>query len=78
MGAALVYWATVENYVQLLLIVFSVHSLAPMEADLLETTEAHSLYGGWLQALTLPGLLLNVLCLFLSKHYSQTLAIRSW
>jgi len=44
LNAALVYWASVENYTQALLLIFFIHGLAPLELDLLELTDLQGWY----------------------------------
>ena len=44
MVAALTFWLGLENYVRLILVVFCLHNLFPLEVDLLEQTEVLLLY----------------------------------
>ena len=51
-----------ENYIRLLLLVFCLHNLSPLEGDLVELVEVYQAWGAWLVAEVGAGLgLLGVL-----------------
>lgn len=65
--AALVFWLHLENYIRGLLLVLSVHSLLPLEADLSDLADTFLTLGVWVGAEALPCTFL-LLVLFLSSN----------
>ena len=59
LAAALTFTWGLENYVRLLLLVFCLHNLMPLEADLLEMAELYQAWGAWVVVEVLPGALLR-------------------
>ena len=72
-AAAFTFAWGLENYVRLLLLVFCLHNLLPLEVDLLELIEAYQAWGAWFAAELAAGSLL--LGLLLALAYGLNLSL---
>lgn len=75
MVAALTFWLGLENYVRLILVVFCLHNLFPLEVDLLEQTEVLLLYSNWLTLELLPAGFVLFLLVGLSHGLNAALGL---
>jgi len=72
-AAAFTFTWGLENYVRLLLLVFCLHNLLPLEVDLLELVEAYQAWGAWLAAEVAVGL--GLLGLLVGLAYGLNLSL---
>lgn len=60
------FWFFLENYFRAIVVIFCIHSLCPLEIDLLETVEVYQLVTRWLVTTILPTLVILSTTLFMA------------
>lgn len=58
--APITFWAGLENYFRLIIVIFGAHSLTPLETDLTETVEVYRNISTWLSYEVGPSLVLLI------------------
>lgn len=76
--ATLTFWFWLENYFRAVVIIFSFHSLTPLEAELFELVEVYNLMAIWISCEILPCLMMLGLIFTLAHCANVLLGWARW